>query len=91
MVRSGPEAVARALDIVVDSYSVHAKHGGDLTGPNSTDQSKSDTKYYIVVSTEGLPLGAVASAASNVGSKLATPAWCKVRINTIPIEPIIRS
>jgi hypothetical protein len=64
MTRSGPEAAARALDIVVDSCSVRAKHGGDLTGPNPTDRGKRGTKYHIVVSTEGLPLGAVASAAN---------------------------
>jgi transposase len=64
MVRSGPEAAARALDIVVDSCSVRAKHGGELTGPNPTDRGKRGTNYHIVVSTEGLPLGAVASAAN---------------------------
>jgi transposase len=64
MTRSGPETAARALDIVVDSCSVRAKHGGDLTGPNPTDRGKRGTKYHIVVSTEGLPLGAVASAAN---------------------------
>ena len=62
MTRSGPEA--RALDIVVDSCSVRAKRGGELTGPNPTDRGKRGTKYHIVVSTEGLPLGAVASAAN---------------------------
>ena len=64
MTRSSPEAAARALDIVVDSCSVRAKHGGELTGPNPTDRGKRGTKYHIVVSTEGLPLGAVASAAN---------------------------
>src|SRR3954462_14999917 len=29
MVRSGPEAAAAAWDVVVDSCSVRAKHGGD--------------------------------------------------------------
>jgi transposase len=64
MVRSGPEAAARALDIVVDSCSVRAKHGGELTGPNPTHRGKPGTKYHMVVSTEGWPLGAVASAAN---------------------------
>jgi hypothetical protein len=53
------------LDIVVDSCSVRAKHGGDLTGPNPTDRGKRGTKYHIVVSTEGLPLGAVAANVSD--------------------------
>src|SRR4051794_19899482 len=64
MARSGPEAAAQAWDIVVDRCSVRAKHGGDLSGPNPTDRGKRGTKYHIVVSTEGLPLGAVASAAN---------------------------
>src|ERR687884_972951 len=64
MVRSGPEAAAAAWDVVIDSCSVRAKHGGELTGPNPTDRGKRGTKYHIVVSTEGLPLGAVASAAN---------------------------
>ena len=64
MVRSGPEAAAKAIDVVVDSCRVRAKHGGDLTGPNPTDRGKRGTKYHVVVSTEGWPLGAVASAAN---------------------------
>jgi transposase len=64
MARSDPDTVAQAWDVVVDSCSVRAKRGGDLTGPNPTDRGKRGTKYHIVVSTEGLPLGAVASAAN---------------------------
>src|SRR3954468_14464672 len=44
--------------------SVRAKRGGELTGPNPTDRGKLGTKYHVVVSTDGLPLGAVASAAN---------------------------
>src|SRR3954464_3991559 len=33
MARSDPETAARELDVIVDSCSVRAKHGGDLTGP----------------------------------------------------------
>src|SRR3954469_1214480 len=35
MVRAGPGAAA--WDVVVDSCSVRAKRGGELTGPNPTD------------------------------------------------------
>jgi transposase len=62
MVRSGPEATP--WDVVVDSCSVRAKHGGELTGPNPTDRSKPGTKYHVVVSTDGIPLAAVPSAAN---------------------------
>jgi len=63
MVRAGPEVVP--WDVVVDSCSVRAKHGGELTGPNPTDRGKAGTKYHVVVSTDGLPL-AVAPSAANV-------------------------
>ena len=62
MVRSGPEAAP--WDVVVDSCSVRAKHGGELTGPNPTDRGKAGTKYHLVVSTDGIPLAAVPSAAN---------------------------
>jgi transposase len=62
MVRSGPEAAS--WDVVVDSCSVRAKRGGELTGPNPTDRGKSGTKYHVVVSTDGIPLAAVPSAAN---------------------------
>ena len=41
-----------------------AKHGGDLTGPNPTDRGKPGTKYHVIVATDGIPLGAVPSAAN---------------------------
>jgi transposase len=61
MVRSGPEI---SWDVIVDSCSVRAKRGGELTGPNPTDRGKSGTKYHVVVSTDGIPLGVVPSAAN---------------------------
>jgi hypothetical protein len=39
MVRSGPETTAAAWDVVIDSRSVRAKRGGELTGPNPTDRA----------------------------------------------------
>ncbi len=68
MARSGPEA--DPWDVVVDSCSVRAKHGGELTGPNPTDRGKAGTKYHVVASTEGIPLGAVPSAANVHGTQL---------------------
>ena len=62
MVRSGPEAMP--WEVVVDSCSVRAKRGGELTGPNPTDRGKAGTKYHVVVSTDGIPLGVVPSAAN---------------------------
>src|SRR4051794_8724040 len=51
-------------DVVVDRYSVWAKHGGELCGPNPTDRGKLATKYQIVVASDGLPLAAMPSAAN---------------------------
>jgi transposase len=62
MVRAGPEVAP--WDVVVDSCSVRAKRGGELTGPNPTDRGKAGTKYHVVVATDGTPLGAVPSAAN---------------------------
>ena len=62
MVRAGPEAAP--WDGVVDSCSVRAKRGGELTGPNPTDRGKAGTKYHVVVATDGLPLGVIPSAAN---------------------------
>ena len=50
MVRSGPEAAAATWDVVIDSCSVCAKRGGELTGPNPTDRAKRGTKYHVQVS-----------------------------------------
>ncbi len=52
MVRSGPEAVP--WDVVVDSCSVRAKRGGELTGPDPTDRGKPGTEYHVAVSTDGI-------------------------------------
>jgi transposase len=62
MVRSGPGAAP--WDVVVDSCSVRAKRGGELTGPNPPDRGKAGTKYHVTASTDGLPLGVVPSAAN---------------------------
>ncbi len=62
MVRAGPEAAP--WDVVLDSCSVRAKRGGELTGPNPTDRGKAGTKYHVVASTDGIPLGVVPSAAN---------------------------
>jgi len=62
VVRAEPGGAPR--DVVVDSCSVRVKRGGELTGPNPTDRGKAGTKYHVVASTDGLPLGVVPSAAN---------------------------
>lgn len=73
MVRSGPEAAAAAWDVVVDSCSVRARHGGALTGPNPTDRAKRGSKYHVIVASDGIPLAALPSAA-NVNDTMLLPA-----------------
>jgi transposase len=56
-------------DAIVDSCSVRAKRGGDLTGPNPTDRAKRGTKYHVAVNGDGLPV-ACAITAANVDDTL---------------------
>ena len=56
-------------DLILDTCSVRAKRGGDLTGPNPTDRAKQGTKYHIAVE-NGVPVACLATAA-NVNDTLA--------------------
>jgi transposase len=51
-------------DLILDSCSVRAKRGGDLTGPNPTDRGKRGTKYNVAVDGDGVPVACVATAAN---------------------------
>ena len=53
-----------ALDLIVDSCSVRAKRGEELTGPNPTDRSKKGTKYHVAVNGDGLPVACLATVAN---------------------------
>jgi len=74
MVRAGPEAAS--WDVVVDSCSVRAKRGGELTGANPTDRGKVGTKYHVVVATDGLPLGVIPSARPPTSTTRASSRIC---------------
>jgi transposase len=50
--------------LILDSCSVRAKRGGDLTGPNPTDRGKRGTKYHVAVTGDGLPVACVVTAAN---------------------------
>jgi transposase len=56
--------------LILDSCSVRAKRGGDLTGPNPTDRAKMGTKYHLAVDGAGMPVACLATAA-NVNDTLA--------------------
>src|SRR6058998_464974 len=93
MVRAGPGAAA-AWDVVIDSCSVRAKRGGELTGPNPTDRAKRGTKYHVVVASDGIPLAALPSAA-NVHDTRLFPALlrralvvCTAIARLLPMPPI---
>jgi transposase len=51
-------------DLILDSCSVRAKRGGDLTGPNPTDRAKRGTKYHVAVDGDGVPVACTATAAN---------------------------
>jgi len=57
-------------DLILDSCSVRAKRGGDLTGPNPTDRGKRGTKYHVATDGDGVPVACIATAA-NVNDTLA--------------------
>src|SRR3954451_1588632 len=50
--------------LILDSCSVRAKRGGDLTGLNPTDRGKRGTKYHIATMGEGVPVACTATAAN---------------------------
>lgn len=79
MVRSDPETAARDWNVIIDSCSVRAKPGGDLTRLNPTDRRKRGAKYHLVIASDGLPLGAVASAA-NVHDTRMFPEWLRLAL-----------
>jgi transposase len=51
-------------DLILDSCSVRAKRGGDLTGPNPTDRGKRGTKYHVAVTGDGVPVACAATGAN---------------------------
>jgi hypothetical protein len=51
-------------DLILDTCTVRAKRGGDLTGPNPTDRGKRGTKYHIATDRDGVPLACIATAAN---------------------------
>jgi transposase len=56
-------------DLILDTCSVRAKRGGDLTGPNPTDRAKRGIKYHIAVDGNGVPV-ACATTGANVNDTL---------------------
>jgi transposase len=57
-------------DPILDTCSVRAKRGGDLTGPNPTDRGKRGSKYHVAVDGRGVPVARTVTAA-NVNDTLA--------------------
>ena len=51
-------------DLILDTCSVRAKRGGDLTGPNPTDRAKRGTKYHIATDGNGVPVACTVTAAN---------------------------
>src|SRR3954465_7663454 len=56
-------------DLILDSCSVRAKRGGDLTGRNPTARGERGTKDHVARAGDGVP-GACAAAAANVNDTL---------------------
>jgi len=56
--------------LILDSCSVRAKRGGDLTGPNPTDRAKMGTKYHLAVDGGGIPVACAVTAANVPDTRL---------------------
>jgi transposase len=62
--------------LILDSCSVRAKRGGDLTGPSPTDRGKRGTKYHLATAGDGVATAgdgvpvACAATAANVNDTL---------------------
>jgi transposase len=71
--------------LILDTCSVRAKRGGDLTGPNPTDRGKRGTKYHIAG--DGVPVACAATAANVndtlVFERLFLTAFVMTRIRTV--------
>jgi hypothetical protein len=57
----------------LDSVSVRARKGGELTGPNPTDRGKAGTKYHLLFTADRLPLAVAITGASRHDSMLVEP------------------
>jgi transposase len=51
-------------DLILDTCSVRAKRGGDLTGRNPTDRGKKGTKYHVAVDGRGVPVACAVTGAN---------------------------
>ena len=51
-------------DLILDSCSVRAKRGGELTGPNPTDRAKKGTKYHVATTGDGVPVACAVTCAN---------------------------
>ena len=51
-------------DLILDSCSVLAKRGGDLTGPNSKDRAKKGSKYHVATTGDRLPVACAVTGAN---------------------------
>ena len=51
-------------DLILDTCSVRAKRGGDLTGRNPTDRGKQGSKYHIATDGDGVPVACTVTAAN---------------------------
>src|SRR3954453_9947906 len=84
-------------DLILDSCSVRAKRGGDLTGRNPTDRGKRGTKYHIAVDGRGVPVACAVTGANVPDTVLfkrlfvallqRSPAWAasgRVRPGRVP-------
>ncbi|MCO1660993.1 IS5 family transposase [Pseudonocardia humida] len=71
--RLGQAGVLDWSRAAVDSVSVRAKRGGEVTGPSPTDRGKAGTKYHVLCDRNGLPLNVLITGANTHDSRMLAP------------------
>ena len=71
--RLGQAGVLDWSRAAVDSVSVRAKPGGEVTGPSPTDRGKAGTKYHVLCDRNGLPLNVLITGANTHDSRMLAP------------------
>ena len=67
----------------LDSVSIKAPLGGDLTDPNPTDRSKSGTKRHVLTDQRGIPVSVVITSANTRDMKAANTRDMKAAKDTL--------
>src|SRR5438045_4217833 len=63
---------------IIDASFVKAPEGGEDTGPNPTDRSKSASKHHVITDAQGIPLAATVTPANRNEATQACQAIARI-------------